>query len=179
MSIFDVYKASIDEVRVLAESIVRVYASAYMAPPYNETAEDVDAFRRSWRERTGTLGFRVVVAREGDQIVGMAYGWTCVDGSRWNEVLASGLGPTAQTWLADCFEFVDLAVLASYRGHGLGGRLIAGLLHGLPHETSVLLTSSAVTTAHSMYIRRGWQVLCSDFDVGREEPFVIMGTRLQ
>lgn len=62
-------------------------------------------------------------------------------------------------------EFVELAVLPSHQGRGIGGQLHDTLLAGLPHQRALLATADDATTAAvHLYTKRGWQRL------GKQSP---------
>ena len=71
-------------------------------------------------------GFRFVAANEATtrQMVGFGYGYTGQPGQWWYDTVAAAMGePLARVWLADCYEFVEMAVLPVMQGYGIGGRL--------------------------------------------------------
>jgi GNAT superfamily N-acetyltransferase len=118
--------------------------------------------------RTDTLpkhaareGFRMVGARDADRLVGFAYGYTGAPGQWWTDQIAARVPPALATeWVGGHFEFVELAVLPSHGGRGLGAALHDELLDGLPHRVALLTaTLDENDPARRLYRRKGWQLL--------------------
>lgn len=59
-----------------ASRLVDLYAVVYREPPYEEGPEQVDRFGKAFDEERLKPGFDLVVALEGNDLVGAAYGWT-------------------------------------------------------------------------------------------------------
>jgi ribosomal protein S18 acetylase RimI-like enzyme len=162
-----------------AESVVAIYRDVYSKPPYDEPETQVQQFAASWPARVSKPGFLVVGAEDPQrQLVGFAYGWTSVRGDTWNTRLMAELGAAGEEWLADCFEFVDLAVSSSLQGVGLGRRLTQELFARVDAATAILLTHQSTTTASQMYVRNGWVVLKDGFEVAPGKRYSIMGKKL-
>ncbi|MGE5139638.1 MAG: GNAT family N-acetyltransferase, partial [Rudaea sp.] len=91
------------------------------------------------------------------------------------------LSPEARAqWLGNCFEFVELAVLPSQQGQGIGGQLHDALLEGVPYRTAVLSTYSGENRAMQLYIKRGWKRLVDELTFpGSTLPMVVLGLALE
>jgi ribosomal protein S18 acetylase RimI-like enzyme len=160
----------------------RVYVAAFSLPPYWEGETDVVRFRESFMRHARRDGFRCVVAREQELgVVGFGYGYTSKPGQWWRDIVEEGLGKeNAKKWLSDAFEFVELAVLPTKQGQGIGGRIHDELLRGLPNQTAVLSTYQAESPALKLYRKRGWITLLWDFNFpGAARPILIMGRDLR
>jgi ribosomal protein S18 acetylase RimI-like enzyme len=160
----------------------RVYLAAFSLPPYREGETDVVRFRESFIHHARRGGFRCVVAKEQEHgVVGFGYGYTSKPGQWWRDVVEEGLGrENAKKWLSDAFEFVELAVLPTMQGQGIGGRIHDELLRGLPNQTAVLSTYQAESPALKLYRQRGWITLLWDFNFpGAPRPIMIMGRDLR
>jgi GNAT superfamily N-acetyltransferase len=151
-----------------------VYRAAFALPPHDETEDDVLRFRDQIFRHALRTGFRCVVARDNHtaSIVGFAYGYESAPGQWWHDIVAAALGPqTAEEWLTDCFEFVEVAVTPSAQGRGIGGQLHDQLLTGLQHRTAILSTLQEETSALRLYCKRGWVALrrtgVSEHSIGR------------
>ena len=145
--------------------VVAVYEAAFRLPPYDLSPRDIANFNREFREHVYLPGFRCAVAEEPDgTLTGFGYGFTGRPGQWWHDVVVGGL-PRAQTrrWFHHFFELTDLAVDPQAQGLGLGGRLHDTLLEGLRQRTACLSTVDEDTVAYGLYLRRGWQVLQSNF----------------
>jgi GNAT superfamily N-acetyltransferase len=162
--------------------IVEVYRATFTAPPWDETDEHVQWFGERFAEHTLREGFRCAVACDGDtaHAVGFAYGYKVAPGEWWYDLARRTLGTVAAgRWLADALEFVELAVVPSARGRGVGGRLHDALLDGLSCRTAVLTTLDDETTATRFYRNRGWITLVAGFVYpGSEKGCVLMGLDL-
>ncbi len=170
------------QVESLNGQLQRVYLAAFSLPPYREGETDVVRFRESFMRHARRGGFRCVVAEDSsDGVVGFGYGYTSKPGQWWRDVVEEALSKeNAKKWLADAFELVELAVLPSMQGHGIGGRIHDELLRGLPHRTAVLSTFQAESPALKLYRNRGWITLLWDFDFpGAPRPILIMGLDLR
>lgn len=138
---------------------------------------DQDTWRAAvWDKHTARNGFRIATATEGELLHGFAYGYTGDRGQWWTDNALRVLSPeVAHTWLGGHFELVSIGVRRSARGTGIGRALMHTLLDGLPHQRSVLMTTSDVSDpARRLYASEGWQVL----GPGIGERTVIMGRRL-
>lgn len=127
-------------------------------------------------------GFKAVVARAPDgRAVGFAYGYTDTPGQWWHERVAEHLGVerTARD-LTGSFCVTELAVAPSQRRRGLGRRLFATLLAGLPHTAATLSTQRDNLPARALYEAAGWEYLIERmrFTPGDRE-WVVMRRRLR
>ncbi|MGH3545926.1 MAG: GNAT family N-acetyltransferase, partial [Mycobacteriales bacterium] len=88
------------------------------------------------------------------------------------------------TWLADCFEVVELHVHPDAQGGGIGGRQLATLLREVPARTVVLSTpeqpvGQAPSRAWRLYRRSGFvDVVRGMHFPGDERPFAVLGRTL-
>ncbi len=62
-------------------------------------------------------------------------------------------------WLADCFEFVELAVNHSYKRLGVASKLHDELLANTNCGTAVLTTAIKNKPALNLYKKKGWEVI--------------------
>ena len=160
------------------DAVVGVYRAAYSLPPYNATEESVAQFAEGWAARIQHRDFRLVLASDEDEIIGMAYGWTSEPRTYWHEKMADQLVELAEYWLADCFAFVDIAVKPSAQGRGAGKALYSALFADLPNSTSLLYTHQSDTAAFQMYQKLGWTVLREELTLSSGKQFVLMGKRI-
>jgi ribosomal protein S18 acetylase RimI-like enzyme len=155
-----------DEVLARLEEFGGVYARTFGAPGYDEPLEAAQRFQEEQLPRhAGRDGFRCVVARRGETMLGFAYGYTGERGQFWSDWVA-GRVPEQITdaWVGGHFEFVELAVDPGEQGHGIGGALHDALLVGLPHERALLSTYRDDRPAPRLYRRRGWELLFEGLD---------------
>lgn len=84
------------------------------------------------------------------------------------------------TWLADCFEFVELAVDPANRKKGIGRLLHDELVKTVNHATSILTTSVNNDPAIELYRQSGWQVVNGHAVVIHDvPPLLVMGKELR
>jgi ribosomal protein S18 acetylase RimI-like enzyme len=152
-------------IRLLPE-LVDLYRAAFTAPPYDEDEASIERFRDEQLPRHAEReGFRCVIARNGDCVVGFAYGYTGRRGQWWTDYVAARVPDAlAQQWLGAHFEFVELAVHPEHQGRGIGGALHDALLTDLPHHRALLSTWQDDLPARRLYLNRGWQVLAQELD---------------
>jgi ribosomal protein S18 acetylase RimI-like enzyme len=125
-------------------------------------------------------GFRMIAAREGDRLVGLAYGYLGGPGEWWHDRVSAAMTPEQRAeWLPPGhFELVELMVSPAERRRGLGGRLHDALLMGLEAPTAVLSTQQHNDPALALYSRRGWKLLLEAVDLAAPVPYVVLGKRL-
>lgn len=123
----------------------------------------------------------VAISNQGE-IAGYAYGYSSLPGQYYHGLLSEALNPEEeQTWLTDCFEFVELgSVLPAFRNQGLAKELVNHLLDGAGHKTAVLTTQLDNDSARGLYETLGWRVIKQPFYPNENgQPYVIMGKQLR
>lgn len=160
-------------------AIASIYQEAFAVPPYNESLGEALAFEGRLPYHIKRKGFKAVIARlTGEQrVIGFAYGYAGKSGTWWFDIVRQALEPTlACRWMANCFEFCELAVLPAYQGQGWGGALHDRLLEGLSYQAVLLSTPKVKTNALQLYRKRGWVVLLENFEFpGVASPYQVMG----
>ncbi len=179
--IAQIARATGSEIASYHADIVSVYRSVFALPPYFEDESGVQDFIIRFSDHVQRLCFRCCVARQNDQIVGFAYGFTGEPGDGWWDLVAERLSDDeVEAWLMDCFAFAELAVIPSACRQGIGRQLHDTLLSGLRHRTAVLSTLQGETPAMRLYHKRGWIVLLHDFVFpGGTYPYTVMGLDLR
>ncbi len=133
----------------LAE-IQEVYAAAF--PHY-----DLDDHRRRTILQTESNRFQTVTARADGVLIGFAYGLPLSPPSTWWNGLEPSPPDGFTTETGDrTFAVIDLAVLPTHRGQGLGRRLMDELLKSRTEERATLATSPSERDVQQMYERWGW-----------------------
>jgi ribosomal protein S18 acetylase RimI-like enzyme len=123
-------------------------------------------------------GYRGVVAVDEGSVAGYAYGYSSLPGQYYHDRLRGALDEeSAERWLADCFEFVELGVLPYARRRGVGSRLHDAVFAGVDHATSVLTTGTDNAPARRLYEAKGWEPIREPFD-GGDVPLAILGRDL-
>ena len=125
-------------------------------------------------------GFVFLVARDAEEVVGFAYGYTGAYGRWWTEHVAAALSPEQRArWLdPPHYEIVELHVRPSSQRRGLGSALLAQLLTRQPHDRAVLTTQAGSRKARKFYEKNGWEELATiDFGAGYP-PYVALAKLL-
>ncbi len=135
------------------DALVDVYAEVFAEEPYCEGPEDVARFRRWLRDELKKPGFTLVRAVAEEQLIGYAYGYTMPPGEWWRHPTVD---PPAEIRDVEKFAVMEWAVRSSWRGHGIGRRLLDQLLAGRP-EPYATLTVNPAATARRIYQRWGWR----------------------
>ncbi len=166
------YRAGASQMTVVVESapaaelvrrsdrLTALYRAVFAVAPYWEPPEAVAKFADRLRLHAEEDDFRGVLALDGDEVVGVAYGYRGAPGQWWHDVVRRELAPgVAARWLDDTCEIVQIAVQPDAQGNGIGGRLHDVLVASIPTRTAVLTTSQMETAATQLYRSRGWTKL--------------------
>jgi GNAT superfamily N-acetyltransferase len=162
--------------------VISVYKAAFLD---DHEADPVHAARDRAvhaRRHTERRDLRAVAAlTPNDRLVGITYGVPGQPGQWWHDVVTDALdAPAAADWLGDCLEIVELHVLPSYQGRGIGRALLRELLRGVGHRTAALSALEIPgSRARRLYTSEGFVSLLSDFYFpGSLTPYAVLGKRL-
>jgi ribosomal protein S18 acetylase RimI-like enzyme len=125
--------------------------------------------------------FRFVGAFSGGTLVGFGYGYTGRPGQWWHDRVAAAMDEEARArWLDPLpFELVELAVEPELQSRGIGARLLAALLDGLPHARALLTARRDDERVQRFYARHGWAVVVDELRFGAEFPvYSVLGREL-
>jgi GNAT superfamily N-acetyltransferase len=129
-----------------------------------------DAHRR-WGPRAADLrarlpghaaldGFVAVVARSGEDPVGLAYGYRGERGRWWSTQMERALAPRQRReWLSEWFEVVEIAVRPDHQGRGIGSRVHDRLLEEAGWPRALLTARADDPDVRAFYERRGWRAV--------------------
>lgn len=160
----------------LIEDVLSVYRPVHSRPPYSETEEQFEAFKKSWRSKVGKEGFVFLSARnEEGKLIGFSFGWKSVSGGKFNTRVKEALSKNADFWLSDCFELVDFAVLPQYRGRGIGKTLFTKLFDYVDFKTALLQTHLEDTAASKIYLKNNWEIVVPKLEVSETVFFRVFG----
>lgn len=157
------------------EDIVELYYKVFLK---DFSLNDEENAIRNINKHAGYDGFKGLKAKDGKgNIVGFTYGYTSMLGQFYHQKIANQLSEVEiNTWLDNCFEFVELAVDPDHRRLGVAGKLHDWLLENLSHKSSVLTTGVGNDPAINLYRKKGWQLIKSNAPVISEDNVqMIMG----
>ena len=106
--------------------------------------------------------FDLVVAFDGDEPVGQAWGWALGANSRWWEGLETE--PEPGFTIEDgnrTFALSEIMVVRGHAGRGIAHALHGELLGGRREQRATLLVRPANTRAYSTYLRWGWRAVAT------------------
>lgn len=137
----------------LTDEVVALFAVVFAEAPYHEGPEHVAMFRRSFKKEAKKPGFAFIAARVGDDLVGMAYGYTMPPGEWWRGATEE---PPPEIKSAPKLTIMEWAVRPDHRGKGIGHRLMDDLLAGRS-EPWATLNANPAATARDIYLSWGWR----------------------
>ncbi|WP_327267211.1 GNAT family N-acetyltransferase (plasmid) [Streptomyces sp. NBC_01232] len=142
------------------DDLAPVYEAVFAEPPYNEGPRDVAEFLERYQREHKTPGFRLVLARDGGELTGFAYGLPLASTTGWWSGFLDTDLPKEFTREDGQRTFVvmELAVLASWRGRGVGRALHTALLDGVTAER-VTLTVRPEAPAATWYEHLDYQLV--------------------
>lgn len=128
----------------------------------------------------GRPGFRLVVAREGRRLLGLAYGYLGAPGQWWHDRVAAAMtAAQRERWLQPGhFELAELMVSPHARRHGVGAALHDAVLEGLASPTALLSTQPDNEPALALYRTRGWKVVVDAVDLAAPVPYLVLAKDL-
>lgn len=145
--------------------ICDVHDRVFSVEPFTWVPEMSPAHEEELRSLREVAGFRLVVARRRDRLLGYAYGHPLpADHGWWGDFdrpLPAGL---VREWPGRTFAVISLAVLPERRGRGTGRRLMEELLRGREEQRAILSVQPTALATQSVYRHWGWT------NVGRKGP---------
>jgi GNAT superfamily N-acetyltransferase len=123
--------------------------------------------------------FHALVARAGDEYVGVGFGARSRPGRWWHDQVTPVLGVDHPA-LQDAWRLMELAVLESHQGQGIGGLLHDTLLEVQPCPRVLLSTGVYNERARRMYEQRGWYYVHTSFGFsGESYSYAIMAKEIE
>jgi ribosomal protein S18 acetylase RimI-like enzyme len=178
--VFTVNLLSRAELELFQDQILAVYRRAFNIPSGPEGDQAIAHFKVNALERHAARpGFRCCVAVQASAVVGLAYGYSGGPGMWWYDHVTPAMTPQMiREWLSDYFEFVEFAVNPDAQRTGVGAKIHAVTLEGLPHRTAALSVAASNDSAIRFYRKHGWTPILEDFR-GFGPPYMIMGKTLR
>jgi GNAT superfamily N-acetyltransferase len=137
----------------LFPGLVDLYEAVYSEPPYRESPEEVEGFRKRIPGESTRRGFSLIAAEDDGRLIGAAYGWTMGAGKWWSR---ADQEPPIEIRDADKFAVMEWIVHPSRHREGIGSRLIHQLLTDRP-EPYATLASDPRSAARGIYRKLGWR----------------------
>ncbi|MGW4733839.1 GNAT family N-acetyltransferase [Streptomyces shenzhenensis] len=143
------------------DAFLPAYEEVYAEPPYCEGPSDVAEFIEHYQVHTRRPGMRLVLARDGAEVVGFTYGYCLAPDTRWWKNLQDVTLPDDFTREDGrrTVAVIELAVRAPWRRRGIAGELHARLLQGLDAErvTLTMRQEPEAAPAQSAYAAWGYR----------------------
>ena len=162
----------------LLDELYAIYCAALEIDPEAERS-------LAWREDTlprhaSREDFVFLIARDEDDPVGFAYGYTGSYGQWWTDRVARALdAPTRAEWLDQPhFEVCELHVRPDRQRGGIGRRLLDELLGAQPHDRALLTANPAKPQPIPFYRKHGWRDLGEVRFGEGYPPYVVLGKEL-
>ncbi|WP_217164647.1 GNAT family N-acetyltransferase [Streptomyces sp. AC512_CC834] len=129
------------EAAAALDSFIPAYGEIYVEPPYREGPRDVAEFIEHYAVQVRRPGMRLVLAHDGDEVVGFAYGYYLAADTRWWQNIQGVALPEAVTWEDGrrTLVVIELAVRKAWRRRGIAAALHTRLLDDA-HAQRVTLT---------------------------------------
>ncbi|SHM46678.1 GNAT family N-acetyltransferase [Actinacidiphila paucisporea] len=154
--ILDVRHYTHDDLALIRQTILDIHADAY-AENMTEFDERFPWFVDHWG---GNPGFACVIAYDGEQAVGFAYGAPATPGREW---WREHLDPAPEKQRT--FSYSELAVHPYWRKKGVADRLSRVLMDGRDEDLAVLLVDVEHPRVQALYESWGYR------KVGERQPF--------
>lgn len=156
--------------------------TAFTEPPYDEDPEASRAsfFDRVARYSSAKPDFRLMLAWNQTEVLGLALGAGTPSGDWWRENIIAQLTPDdAEEWFDEkTFAVVELATSASHRRSGIASALLSSLLEDIPYSTAVLSAYSEADDAQRFYRGQGWTLIAAGVHIGESPELCVFGMHL-
>lgn len=154
----DMLRLNGDEALGFADEIAGLYRTCYADPPWSETPAELAAYPGKLAASASRPGFRAWVARDGEGLAGVCYGWPTPADLAGSDIYATLIRTVGFEYAAkltrDAFELAELFVHPDHRGRGLGKALLTQTINGW--NTAWLITHPDAPAAR-LYRRLGWR----------------------
>jgi hypothetical protein len=141
-----------EQALAMMEDIADLYMEAHSGNPgeSDELFSRSSFVTRTSRQARGT-GFELIAAIAADVLVGFSFGYPFSADGWW----AGCTPPPEGMGGASKFAVIELDVLQTCQGRGLGKKLLEELLAGRAEDFATLAATPG-SQAHAMYLRWGW-----------------------
>jgi hypothetical protein len=155
---------SVDEFRGLYEEV-------YADPPYGWGADRSAFFGRRFAVQCRQPGFVLAQARNGDYLVGYAFGLPLRSSTDWWRGLTGPLSAEVTTeYSGRSFALAELLVRAPWRRQRIGETLHDQVITGRPAERALAAILPSAGPAQGAFKTWGWRKLARKHDPGPGSP---------
>ncbi|MGB6161745.1 MAG: GNAT family N-acetyltransferase [Pseudonocardiaceae bacterium] len=146
------------ETTELMDELCDVYADAYGAVPGEDTRVKSSAFRERASAALHGVNYSLVTARIGDQLVGLAFGYSLWPERGWWD----GLQPPPPEGFTEetgsrTVVLPEIEVRRAWQGRGLGRTVHDAFLSRRAEARATLASNVHATGTHALYERWGWR----------------------
>lgn len=140
------------------DAFLPAYEEVYVEEPYCEGPREVAEAIERFKDQAATRdGFRVVVARDEDEVIGFTYGFLLPPGTGWWSGALDLLPENFTRETGDrTFAVIELAVRKSWRRQGVAARMHSELLEGLEVQRVTLSMRPEPTAAPAQTAYAQW-----------------------
>jgi GNAT superfamily N-acetyltransferase len=146
------------EAAKLMDELCDVYADAYGAVPGEDPRVKSSAFRERASAALHGVNYSLVTARIGNQLVGLAFGYSLQPERGWWD----GLQPPPPEGFTEetgsrTVVLSEIEVRRAWQGRGLGRAVHDAFLSSRAEERATLASNVQATRTHALYERWGWR----------------------
>lgn len=162
------------ELAPYGKRVERLYRQCFSGPPWLESEERLAAFNERFAEHLANPGAGGVVVSDGEDVVGVVYGWPAgpelATGSPFDDALAAAATPDIRPRLiAPAVTVAELMVHPRHQRRGIGRALLTRYVEDWP---AAWLTTHPDAPAATLYRQEGWR-LEFEFAVDDFYPLVL------
>jgi hypothetical protein len=148
-----------------------LYEEVYAEPPYGWDADRVAVFGRRLAVQCRQPGFVLAQARNGDYLVGFAFGLPLRSATDWWRGLTVPLPAEVTTeYSGRSFALAELLVRAPWRRQRIGETLHDQVIARRPEERAVAAMLPSAGAAQAAFKTWGWRKLARKHDPGPGSP---------
>lgn len=140
------------------DELIDLYSEVYAEPPYGWGQEHAELFAKRFEGQRKQDGFRLVEARDHEQLVGIGFGVTLLPNTPWWQNLT---GPVSEDTTREhpnrTFAVVELLVRAPWRRRHIAAEIHNWLLSDRTEERATLTVLPAAGAAQAAYRAWGWR----------------------
>ncbi|MEU8348485.1 GNAT family N-acetyltransferase [Streptomyces sp. NPDC048845] len=142
------------------DAILPAYEEIYVEPPYCEGPREVAEFIERYRLQAQRPGVRLILARDGNDVIGFAFGFLLPADTTWWQSLREPVAAEFARETGDrTFVIIELAVRKPWRRRGIAATLHARLIDGLTAErvSLTMRPEPEATPAQNAYASWGYR----------------------